>query len=246
MLPGGGCSEALVAAHIRLRAASLSSPLTRSGAGPASLMVRQQLPKPEPLITPLAFQLMMPSVLPPCGSWVSSFPSASSRSIQSPVPHQARAAEHVAAALESAAALLVQPLADRREATEAILSLATHVQQQVAPHSCSSGSTSDGPPPPRRDPGSIDYVGWNSLAGQFETVAQGRLVPSCASAADLLTWVATGRPPPPPPPRLADVASEGAVLLEVGAVKLGAISAGLDAACMLLRIDGCITAASGS
>lgn len=158
-----------------------------------------------------------------------------------PLPDQARAAEHVAAALESAAALLVQPLADRSDATEAIRSLATHVQQQVTANSSTSGGTSG--ELPRAELGMLDFVGWNSLTGQFETVAQGRLVPPNAAAPNHLAWDAAAGCPPPP--RLAEVASKGAVLLEVGAVKLGAISAGMEAACMLLRIDGCITAAAG-
>lgn len=149
----------------------------------------------------------------------------------------------VATALESVAALLVpSQLEDQRMATEAVVSLAEHVRHQqrlmrIMPLGCDSV---------------VDYVGWNSYEGQFGTVAKGKLssapcqldIPGqCggsgnkSSSATDLYHKSEGR--------LANVISDGALLIEVGPIKLGAIMRALEAACMLLRIDGCIKAGGG-
>ena len=146
----------------------------------------------------------------------------------------------VASALESVAALLVPAqLEDQRMAAEAVVSLAEHVrhQQRVMrnePLGCDTV---------------IDYVGWNSYEGQFGTVAKasapcGKDIPGqCIESGNETSsakyqHLGSGG-------RLANVISDGAFLVEVGPVKLGAIMRALEAASLLLRIDGCIKAGGG-
>jgi len=155
---------------------------------------------------------------------------------------QLQASELVAFALESAAALLVPQLEDQRIALEAVVSLVEHVQQQQG------GVMERGP---LKCDAVIDFMGWNSSEGQFGSVAKGRLlsessreqvVPGSGSnGKDKASSTSAGKNEHHRSgSRLANVISEGALLVEVGQVKLGAIMCGLEAACMLLRIDGCI------
>lgn len=154
--------------------------------------------------------------------------------------------QHVAAALEHAAALLV-PHDSHAEALEAVQSLAEHVQhqaqhlqhqqQRTTQHGqdrAGSGGGSGGKQGTSQHEGraSIDFVGWDSLAGEFLPVAtaegavetrhnpgQGPAVGNAAQLAGALC-VTQAR------------------LLDVGRVKLGAVLSGIEAACMLLRLDG--------
>lgn len=155
---------------------------------------------------------------------------------------QAAAVQHVAAALEHAAALLV-PHNSHAEALEAVQSLAEHVQyqaqqlqhpQQPTHHQGQDHAGSGGKQgtPQNKNRASIDFVGWDSLAGEFLPVATAEKNVEC--------WHNPGQGP-----AMGSAAqAAGALcvtqarLLDVGRVKLGAVLSGIEAACMLLRLDG--------
>ena len=129
------------------------------------------------------------------------------------------AVEALASALEAAAAALVPGLAgDEHDVLEAVQSLADSRQ-----------FTAVGP---RQQAIVGSFIGWEHYTGLFCQVASGTTLQNPPGSTPS-TGSSTGRV----------VASE-AVLLDLLAPKLSAITCGIEAACMLLRIDNCVAAAA--
>ncbi len=133
--------------------------------------------------------------------------------LNDPLPLQmVNALEFVALGLEDAAVQTVPPEVGRHEALAAVRSLVCHFQQELL-----------------RESGEVDFIGWSQRAGSFCTVAKCQRISSDERGG-----------PSSCPAHIAEVSD--ATLLEVGVVKLGAVLSGLEAACTMLRIDGCIIA----
>ncbi|GAX83493.1 hypothetical protein CEUSTIGMA_g10918.t1 [Chlamydomonas eustigma] len=130
---------------------------------------------------------------------------------------QAKATEIAASSLELMASHLMSPVAGRVDAITAVRSLHQHVQDQL--RVLKDGNLSLEMP-------EIQFIGWNTSQNLFSSVVTGKLACNPSSCTDACAHLM--------------VHVKSALLLEPLGIKMGAITAGLEAACMMLKIDATV------